>query len=269
MIDKLKENIPPIHREGFVFILIALAITLFFFMFSEVLGLIMSIISVWCICFFRDPERVAPEGEALVLSPADGKVCAIVEDAKPPKEFELKGTFNRVSIFLNIWNVHVNRMPFVGEVTKLKYHKGKFFNASLDKASVHNERQCIKLHNEEHKLDMVVVQIAGLIARRIVCDLHESQKVEAAERFGIIRFGSRVDLYLPSDIPLSVRVGQTMIGGETIICDLSNRVVKKPAKPAVIAKAIAKSPAKKSTSKASASKSVSSKAKTVLEEESK
>lgn len=223
MIEKLKENIPPIHKEGFVFILIALAITLFFFMFSEVLGLLMSAVSAWCICFFRDPERVMHDDENLVLSPADGKVCAIIEDAKLPKEFDLTGSYTRVSIFLNIWNVHVNRIPFAGKIVKLKYHKGKFFNASLDKASIHNERQYVKIHNEKHKLEFGVVQIAGLIARRIVCDLKEDQSVETGDRFGIIRFGSRVDLYLPSDVPLGVKLNQTMVGGETIICDIKCR----------------------------------------------
>jgi len=237
MIEKLKENIPPIHKEGFVFILISLAITLFFFMFSEVLGLLMSIVSVWCICFFRDPERILPDGENYIISPADGKVCAVIEDAEIPKEFGLKGSHTRVSIFLNVFNVHVNRIPLAGKVTKLKYHKGKFFNASLDKASEHNERQYVKVENSDKKLTLGVVQIAGLIARRIVCDLEEGQEVSTGDRFGIIRFGSRTDLYIPSDIAINVKVGQVMIGSESVIAYLDDKKVVAKAKPAAKKKA--------------------------------
>lgn len=208
--------IPNINREGYIFILIGLIITFFFFLFSAALGFICSIITAWCIYFFRDPDRIRPSDLNAILSPADGVVCSIKEVA-PPQEFEWESEkMRRVSIFLNIFDVHVTRIPADGKVSKMYYYKGKFLNASLDKASIHNERQLIQIETDQG-IKIGVVQIAGLIARRIVCHLRTGQIVIGSDRFGIIRFGSRVDLYLPLDIDVLVKEGQTMIGGETVI----------------------------------------------------
>lgn len=213
--------IPNINKEGYIFILIALLITFFFFLFSLPMGFICSIITAWCIYFFRDPDRIRPDDFNAIISPADGIVCSIKEVA-PPQEFEWEGEkMRRVSIFLNIFDVHVTRIPIDGKVLKMHYHKGKFLNASLDKASIHNERQLIQIETD-YGVKIGVVQIAGLIARRIVCHLRTGQPVIASDRFGIIRFGSRVDLYLPLDINVIVKEGQTMVGGETVIARIIN-----------------------------------------------
>jgi len=217
MFGKIKDNIPNINKEGYIFILIALIATFILFTLGwSGLGFICSIVTAWCIYFFRDPERIIPDNPNAIVSPADGKVCAISE-VSPPQELSL-GTakMQRVSIFLNVFDVHVNRIPIAGKITKMHYHEGKFFNASLDKASEHNERQLLQLETKE-KLKIGVVQIAGLVARRIVCHAKEKQSFKTGDRFGIIRFGSRTDLYLPKNIKVLVQKGQSMIGGETII----------------------------------------------------
>lgn len=208
----------PIHPAGKIFILLFAAVTLVFFFFSEVLGIIGIALTIWCIFFFRDPVRVVPERDGLIVSPADGLITQITK-ANAPASLGLEGEFTRVSIFLSVFNVHVNRIPVAGTVTRLHYHKGLFLNASLDKASEDNERQEIALRSTGGK-DFAVVQIAGLIARRIICTLNEGQAVETGERLGIIRFGSRVDLYLPEGIDPLVIEGQTVLGGETVIADL-------------------------------------------------
>lgn len=215
----IKSFIPSIHKEGFIFIIIFLVVTIILGSFSNFLGAVGLILSLWCCYFFRDPERVVPIGENLIISPADGVVQKI-EDAPMPVNLTSSGEVRtRVSIFLNVFNVHVNRVPASGEITKLYYHEGKFFNASLDKASEFNERQevLMKMDNGD---EIAFSQIAGLVARRIVCDLKDNQEVKAGERFGIIRFGSRMDVYLPKNVKPLVTVGQTVIGGETIIADL-------------------------------------------------
>ncbi|MGB4191039.1 MAG: phosphatidylserine decarboxylase [Rickettsiales bacterium] len=218
--DLIRNFIPPIHKEGFIFIILFLAITIIVSYFSKPLGVICLIASIWCVYFFRDPIRIVPIGDNLIISPADGVVQKI-EDVSPPSNLgmnpDIKTT--RVSIFLNVFNVHVNRVPASGTIKKLYYHPGKFFNASLDKASEFNERQEVLMTMTNGK-EVAFSQIAGLIARRIVCDLKEGQEVKAGERFGIIRFGSRMDVYLPKDISPLVSVGQTVIGGETLIADL-------------------------------------------------
>ncbi|MCT4635486.1 MAG: phosphatidylserine decarboxylase [Rickettsiales bacterium] len=220
--DILKNFIPPIHKEGFIFIIIFLIVTIVLSYFSNFLGIIGLVASIWCFFFFRDPARIAPIGDNLIISPADGVVQKI-EEVDPPSNLEMKkGKMTRVSIFLNVFNVHVNRVPATGTIKKLYYHPGKFFNASLDKASEFNERQEVLMTMSNGK-EVAFSQIAGLIARRIVCDLKENEEVKAGERFGIIRFGSRMDVYLPKGINPLVSVGQTMIAGESIIADLEDK----------------------------------------------
>ena len=213
--------LPPIHREGWPFIGLFAVATLVFFTLNHELGLLGVVLTLWCVYFFRDPERLVPTREGLVVSPADGIVSAVVA-AQPPKELDLEGEeWTRVSIFLNVFNVHVNRIPFAGKIIKSIYHPGKFINASLDKASEHNERQSLVVETDKG-LKIAFVQIAGLIARRIVCDVRLDQAVKTGERYGIIRFGSRADVYLPKGVSPLVVEGQTMIGGETIIADLAS-----------------------------------------------
>ncbi len=214
----LKFIFPPIHKEGYPFVIAFAIVTSILSIISGFLGTIGAILTIWCLFFFRDPKRVCPEGENFVLSPADGLVQKITE-AYPPEELNMeKKKLKRVSIFLNVFDVHVNRNPVCGKVKALFYHPGKFFNASLDKASVHNERQSVLVETPQG-VQVAYVQIAGLIARRIVCDLEEQAEVKSGDRFGIIRFGSRVDIYLPMELGLMVEVGQRVIGGETIIAD--------------------------------------------------
>ena len=178
------------------------------------------IFTLFCLYFFRDPRRVAPEREGLVLAPADGRIVSVTP-AVPPEELGLGPAPRwRVAIFLSVLDVHVNRVPADATVTRIAYRHGKYLNASLDKASVDNERNAIALKLPDGR-DMAVVQIAGLIARRILCDIREGDRIQAGDRFGIIRFGSRTDLYLPEGIRPLVAEGQTMIGGETVIADLA------------------------------------------------
>jgi phosphatidylserine decarboxylase len=212
----------PLHREGWVFVAIFLVCALILGLISDTLGWIGVILTGWCVYFFRDPERVTPIRPDLVISPADGFVQAIVQ-ANPPQELGMKGEdWKRVSIFLSVFDVHVNRIPCDGTITKSVYHSGKFFNASLDKASEHNERQALTLMDKKGR-EIAFVQIAGLIARRILCDVQEKQEVRSGERFGMIRFGSRVDIYLPKGLSPLVIEGQRVIGGETIIADFSSQ----------------------------------------------
>ena len=212
----------PINPAGWPFIFIFAAITVALTFLSKTSGLIGLVLTLWCIYFFRDPPRVTPTKNNLVVSPADGSILKI-ECVVPPEELELgNDQFNRVSIFMNVFDVHVNRIPISGIISNLAYRPGKFVNASLDKASEFNERQCIKITTNEGNV-IGLTQIAGLIARRIKCDVKTNQSVLAGERFGLIRFGSRVDLYLPTDVPPLVAVGQRSIGGETVIADLSSK----------------------------------------------
>ncbi len=209
-----------IHKEGYIFIIIFAVIAYVLSTFSLNLGWIGLIATIWCAYFFRNPERMTPIGDDLVVSAADGVVQKIVE-VEPPAELGLtEKKMMRVSVFLNIFNVHINRIPALGKILSLNYHPGKFFNASLDKASIHNERQSV-LMETKNGTKIGFVQIAGLIARRIVCDLEEGQEVKTGQRYGLIRFGSRVDIYLPLKTVLKVSEGQTCIAGETIIADLS------------------------------------------------
>ncbi len=214
----LRQMLAPIHPDGWRFIAIFAAATALLFWLAAPLGWLGVIATLWCIYFFRDPWRVTPMRDGLVIAPADGRVVSVAP-APPPAELGLgEAPMTRIGVFLNALDVHVNRMPMSGRVTKLAYHAGKFLNASLDKASAENERMAIRLATGEGA-DIAVVQIAGLIARRIVCTLGEGQEVVAGQRFGLIRFGSRTDVYLPSGWAPLVLPGQRVVGGETVIAD--------------------------------------------------
>ena len=216
-----------IHREGYIFIIIFAAATFVLGSFSTTLGWLGGICTIWCAYFFRNPERMTPVGDDLVISAADGIVQKITE-AVPPAELDLGDEeMIRVSVFLNVFNVHINRIPASGKILSLKYHPGKFLNASLDKASIHNERQSVKMETK-NGIKLGFVQIAGLVARRIVCDLEEEQEVSSGQRFGLIRFGSRADIYLPLKTAILVTEGQTAVGGETIIADFRMKKSEQP-----------------------------------------
>ncbi|MDD9918582.1 MAG: phosphatidylserine decarboxylase [Rhodospirillaceae bacterium] len=220
MHDTLKGVIVPIHREGRPFIAIFLVTTLLLWWLWTPLVVLGLVLTCWCIYFFRDPERVTPTRKGLVISPADG-VVQMIEEAVPPSELDMGETpLTRVSVFMNVFNVHVNRIPTDGKITRLAYRPGKFVNASLDKASIDNERQAVRMETEDGQ-EIAFVQIAGLVARRILCSLANDQSVRAGERFGMIRFGSRVDVFLPEGVTPMVCVGQTTIAGETVLADLT------------------------------------------------
>ncbi|SDE41095.1 MULTISPECIES: phosphatidylserine decarboxylase [Kordiimonas] len=206
----------PIHKEGHMFVAIFFAVSVGLFFLSEPLGWAGLILTGWCLYFFRDPERVVPDEKGVLVSPADGTVCLVME-ATPPAELGMGDEpRTRISIFLSVFNVHVNRAPAAGEITNVAYVPGKFLNAAAEEASEENERQLIRMTTEDGH-DIAFAQVAGLVARRILCDLEVDQTVERGERFGLIRFGSRTDIYLDKGQKATVAVGQTMIGGETII----------------------------------------------------
>ena len=219
---------PRINREGIKFGLIALAIAIAYSVFAEgwlcLLTVPLFLLAYGVFLFFRDTDRYQPEDEKAILSPADGRVC-LVQECEMPDSFgeleEFKGRkFWRVSVFMSVFNVHVNRLPTAGEILKKEYIAGKFLNASLDKASKDNER-CNYLVKADNGQVYAVTQIAGLVARRIVPQVEEGQKLERIERFGLIRFGSRLDVYLPEGAKPEVRPGQIMVAGETILSHLS------------------------------------------------
>ena len=212
MIDKV---FPKVHNEGYKFLVIFGVITLIFYFISNFLGLVGLVLTIWCYYFFRDPERYPINDEDYLVSPADGVVLQ-VKETNGPKELNLENkTFTKVSVFMNVFDCHVNRTPCSGKVSKILYMPGKFFNASLDKASEDNERNYYKITNRNGE-DIVVVQIAGLIARRIVCETNEDSDLQQGDRIGMIRFGSRADLYFENYKPL-VKVDQKTIAGETLI----------------------------------------------------
>ena len=212
--------IKPMHPEGRKFVAIFAAITVVLFLIAEILGWIGVGATVWCYYFFRDPERVTPKGNNLVISPADG-IVSLIEPAVPPAELGMPDTpLTRVSVFMNVFNCHVNRAPVAGEFTAIAYRPGKFLNASLDKASEDNERNSLRITMDDGR-DIAVVQIAGLVARRIVCFVKPGAVLSGGERFGLIRFGSRLDVYLPEGVSPLVAIGQTMVAGETVLADLS------------------------------------------------
>ena len=212
MIDIL---FPKLHKEGYRFLAIAAVITFILLLISNFLGIVSFILTVWVYYFFRDPERFPINDENYLLSPADGVISQIIE-TKGPSEIGLENKkYTRVSIFMNVFNCHVNRLPSSGKITQIFYKPGKYINASLDKASDENERNYIKMTNSNGN-ELILVQVAGLIARRIVCEIKENDEAKQGDRFGIIRFGSRVDLYF-ENYQLMVQENQKTIGGETII----------------------------------------------------
>jgi len=206
---------PKLHSEGYKFIVIAAVITIILYNFSGFLGLVGLVLTIWVCYFFRDPERVIIEDDNYLVSPADGEVIK-VEEVDGPKELGLENKkFNKISIFMNVFDCHVNRTPCKGKIEEILYKPGKFLNASLDKASEDNERNYYKI-KDVHGNDIVVVQIAGLIARRIVCESNKDQNLSQGERIGMIRFGSRADVYYENYQPL-VKIGQLAISGETLL----------------------------------------------------
>jgi phosphatidylserine decarboxylase len=212
----------PIHSEGWPFIGIAGIIAFIFTLINTSLGWVGMILTAWCAYFFRDPKRVTPNREGLVISPADGIISSI-EQVLPPQELDMGSDSRwRISIFMNVFDVHVNRIPISGTIKKIWYFPGRFMNASLDKASEYNERQAFCLEMQDGR-DIAFVQIAGLIARRIVSFVKEGYSLNSGDRFGIIRFGSRVDVYLPIGIEPLVDVGQRMLAGETVLADTINK----------------------------------------------
>ena len=212
----MMDNIfPKLHKEGYKFLAISIIITLIVWLFSNFLTIIMLLITVWVYYFFRDPDRVVINDNSYLVSPADGLVTDISE-INGPEELGLENNkYTRISIFMNVFNCHVNRTPTEGKVEEIFYKPGKFFNASLDKASEENERNYYKI-KDKHGNDIIVVQIAGLVARRIVCETDKKQELNQGDRIGMIRFGSRADVYYENYEPL-VKVGQTAISGETLL----------------------------------------------------
>jgi phosphatidylserine decarboxylase len=211
----LEKVFPKIHSEGFKFLAIAIFITIFLYFLSTFLGLVGLILSIWVYYFFRDPDRISINDDNYLTSPADGEVL-MVHEVDGPKELGLEDRkFTKISIFMNVFDCHVNRTPCEGKISEILYKPGKFLNASLDKASEDNERNYYKIINNQGE-DVIVVQIAGLIARRIVCESSKDQQLQQGERIGMIRFGSRADIYFENYKTL-VKVGQKTISGETLI----------------------------------------------------
>ncbi|MEQ5869386.1 phosphatidylserine decarboxylase [Sagittula sp. NFXS13] len=219
-VSMMSTFVKPMHPEGRKFVAIAAAITLVLFLIWEPLGWIGVGLTVWVYYFFRDPERATPMRDDVMVSPADGHV-SLLEPAVPPAELGLGDQpLTRISVFMSVFNCHVNRMPTAGTVETIAYRKGKFLNASLDKASADNERNGLTVALPDGRR-YGVVQIAGLVARRIMCWTKEGDVLTRGERFGLIRFGSRLDVYLPAGVTPTVRIGQTMVAGETVIADLT------------------------------------------------
>ena len=211
----LEKIFPKIHSEGYKFLAISIIVTIFLYLLSTFLGLIGLVLSIWVYYFFRDPERISIDNENYLTSPADGEVL-MVHEVDGPKELGLENKkFTKISIFMNVFDCHVNRTPCEGKISEILYKPGKFLNASLDKASEDNERNYYKIINNQGE-EVIVVQIAGLIARRIVCESSKDQQLKQGERIGMIRFGSRADVYFENYETL-VKVGQKTIAGETLL----------------------------------------------------
>ena len=212
----LETFIKPMHKEGIRFVAAFAAATVLLFLLWEPLGWIGVGLTVWCYYFFRDPRRAVPQNAGLMVSPADG-VVSLIERAVPPPELGMgPEPLMRISVFMSVFNCHVNRAPIAGRISEISYRPGKFLNASLDKASVDNERNSLRIDMADGR-SIAVVQIAGLVARRILCFATKGQDVRTGERFGLIRFGSRLDVYLPEGVEPQVALGQTCVAGETVI----------------------------------------------------
>ena len=207
---------PKIHKEGYKFLAISILITFVILFLSKLLGFISIIITVWVYYFFRDPERFPINDDTYLVSPADGLITDISERSGP-EELRLENTtYTKVSVFMNVFNCHVNRIPTSGKIDEIYYKPGKFLNASLDKASEENERNYYKIKSKQNNEEIIIVQIAGLIARRIVCEVEQGQELKQGDRIGMIRFGSRVDIYFKNKKVLA-KLGQNVIAGESII----------------------------------------------------
>ena len=220
LVDTIRNTFVPIHKEGYPFIAGFLAASLILGWLAEPLFWIGMVLTAWCIYFFRDPERSTPQDEDLVISPADGRVSSIAF-VTPPEEMNLGSEpMLRISVFMNVFNCHVNRAPMRGRISVISYQEGSFLNAELDKASEENERNSLTIETARGKIG--VVQIAGLVARRIVCWSNVNESLEAGDRFGLIRFGSRLDVFLPAAVAPRVSVGQTAIAGETVLAEFGS-----------------------------------------------
>ena len=207
---------PKIHKEGYKFLAISILVTFIVLFFSKFLGSILMLITIWVYYFFRDPERYSINDDSYLVSPADGLITNVSERSGP-EELRLENTtYTKVSIFMNVFNCHVNRTPITGKVEEIYYKPGKFLNASLDKASDENERNYFKIKSNKDGEDIIIVQIAGLIARRIVCEVEQGQDLKQGERIGMIRFGSRVDIYFKNKKVLA-KLGQNVVSGESLI----------------------------------------------------
>ena len=218
IVNSIRSQMVPISPEGYPFIGIFALVTVFLFWVWTPVGWAGTVLTIWCVLFFRDPPRVTPMRDGVIVAPADGMI-SMVTSAAPPRELGLGDKLlPRVSIFMSVFDCHINRSPASGRIEKILYQPGKFFNADLDKASLDNERNSLVIATGAGSVG--VVQIAGLVARRIVCFVREGQNISAGERFGMIRFGSRLDVYLPEGVTPHVAVGQTAIGGETVLADL-------------------------------------------------
>jgi phosphatidylserine decarboxylase len=222
LINTISSTFAPIHREGWRFVAMAAVVTLFLYWFDlDFLALLALVVTCWCAYFYRDPERVTPLKTGLVISPADGRISSI-ESSVPPPELDLpREPVTRISVFMNVFDVHINRSPVEARIAHIAYVPGKFLSADLDKASADNERQALTLELDDGRR-LGVVQIAGLVARRIVRFVDDGDMLKAGERFGLIRFGSRVDVYLPAGVNALVVVGQRSIAGETIFADITS-----------------------------------------------
>jgi len=207
---------PKIHKEGYKFLAISILATFIILFFSKILGLVLILITVWVYYFFRDPERFSINDDSFLVSPADGLITDISERSGP-EELRLENTtYTKVSIFMNVFNCHVNRVPASGKIEEIYYKPGKFLNASLDKASEENERNYFKIKSNKNSEEIIIVQIAGLIARRIVCEVEQGQDLKQGDRIGMIRFGSRVDIYFKNKKVLA-KIGQNVVAGESLI----------------------------------------------------
>lgn len=221
LLETISDSLAPVHPDGHKFVAIGAVLTLLFFLLWSPLGWLFALVTVWIVYFFRDPERVVPMREGLIVAPADGKVSSI-EEVRPPAELGLgEEPRQRVSIFLSVFDVHINRTPVAGRITRTVYIPGTFVNAALDKASEDNERRAWQIETA-NGVSVGIVQIAGLVARRIVKLKDEGDSVGQGERIGLIRFGSRVDTFLPPGARAQVAVGQRAVGGETVLADLKS-----------------------------------------------